>query len=107
MKLAEISAMLPILDTGHRFYAKGSNKTRKFINLYADNLRQFTSLLLVFRHKIGRFRLQKYCQKAFQGLIKMTFNLLQNGPITCKISGNPQVGPVRSKSDSGSTGVAG
>ncbi len=37
----------------------------------------------------------------------MTFNLLQNGLITCKIGGNSQVGGVRSKSDSGSTGAAG
>ena len=37
----------------------------------------------------------------------MTFNLLQNEPITCKINGNSQVGGVRSKSDSGITGAVG
>gem|GEM_PF-5436075 len=49
--------MLPIFDIDRRFHIRGSNKIRKFINLYANTLKQFTSLMLVFQHKIGRFGL--------------------------------------------------
>ena len=49
MKLTEILTRLSFLDTSRSFYARGSNKIHKFTTLYANNLRQLTSLQLDFQ----------------------------------------------------------
>ncbi len=49
MKLPVIATSLQLLHSSCRIYTRGSNKIHKFTTLYANNLKQLTSLQLDFQ----------------------------------------------------------